>query len=115
LYKIDCIIKEKKAEAIWKNTAKNKLANKNLIAQKLLYQYCKFADIFSKAVSDILLLYWKYNLKIKLEKDYKLGFSLLYQYSTEELRTCKQYLIENLNKGFIRQSQLLFAVSILFA
>jgi Reverse transcriptase (RNA-dependent DNA polymerase) len=54
-------------------------------------------------------------LKIELEKDPNLRFSPLYQYSAEELRTCKQYLVDNLSKGFIAPSQSPFAAPILFA
>jgi len=38
----------------------------------------------------------------------------LYQYSTEELKACKQYLVDNLSKGFIGQSKAPFAAPILF-
>ncbi len=72
--------------------------------------------MFLKAASDELLLYYPYNLKIKLEegKTSDLKFSLLYQYTSKKLQTMKQYLIENLSKGFIKQSQYLFATLILF-
>src|SRR2546423_12353145 len=63
----------------------------------------------------MLVLYYKYNLKIELEGEPNLGFSLLCQYTLEELRACKQYLVENLSKGFIDSSQSLFAAPILFA
>jgi len=40
-------------------------------------------------------------LKIKLEKDTNLGFSLLRYYTLKELKAYKQYLVDNLHKGFI--------------
>ena len=53
---------------------------------------------------DTLVLYYPYNLKIELEKDQDLGFSPLQHYTLEELWTMKQYLVENLYKGFIEDS-----------
>ncbi len=41
-------------------------------------------------------------------------FSLLYQQGTKELKATKQYLIENLEKGFIENSNSPFVSSILF-
>jgi hypothetical protein len=43
-----------------------------------------------------------------------LGYSLLYNQSIDELRTTKQYLVDNLGKGFIVPSQALYASPILF-
>src|SRR5438876_2073627 len=114
LYEIDRIIKEKEAEAIQADSAREEFDNEKLINQKLPHQYHDLRDIFSKAASDILPLHHKYNLKIKLERDHNLGFSPLHQYSAEELRACKQYLVENLSKGFIDSSQSPFAAPILF-
>jgi hypothetical protein len=70
---------------------------------------------FSKEASDTLALHRSYDLRIELEKDSNLGFSPLRHHSVEELKTCKQYLVENLNKGFIAPSQCPFASPILFA
>ena len=72
-------------------------------------------DVFSKATSDTLPPHCKYDLKIELERDHNLGFSPLHQYSAEELWACKQYIVENLSKGFIDSSQAPFAAPILFA
>jgi hypothetical protein len=52
----------------------------------------------------MLPLYYNYNLKIELEKDTNLGFSPLRHYTLEELKACKQYIVDNLYKGFINQS-----------
>ena len=115
LYEIDRVIEEKEAEAIQAESAQEELTNEELIDQKLPHQYHDLRDVFSKAASDTLPPHRKYDLKIELERDHELKFSPLYQYSAEELRTCKQYLIENLNKGFIDASQAPFAAPILFA
>ena len=115
LYEIDQIIKEKEAEAIQADSAREEFDNEKLINQKLPCQYHNLRDVFSKAASDSLPPHCKYDLKIELERDHNLGFSPLYQYTAEELRTCKQYLVENLSKGFIDASQAPFAAPILFA
>ena len=115
LYEIDRIIEEKEAETIREQATQDELTNKELITQKLPPCAHDLADIFSKAASDVLPPHRKYDLKIELEKGHNLGISPLYQYSAEELRTCKQYLIDNLDKGFIAPSQSPFAAPILFA
>ena len=103
LYKIDQIIEEREMEAIWKDATQDELTNEELIDQKLPSQYSNFKDVFSKAALDVLLLHQEYNLGINLENGTKhsLGFSLLYYYSTKELKAYKQYFIENISKGFI--------------
>ena len=115
LYKIDRLIEQKEIEEIQKESVQEELTNEELITQKLPSQYNDFRDVFSKAASDMLAPHWKYDLKIELEGKHDLGFSPLHQYSAEELRACKKYLIENLNKGFISPSQAPFAAPILFA
>ena len=115
LYEIDRLIEQKEIEEIQKESIQEELTNEELITQKLPSQYNDFRDVFSKAASDMLAPHWKYNLKIELKGKHDLGFSLLHQYSAEELRACKKYLIENLNKGFISSSQAPFAAPILFA
>jgi Reverse transcriptase (RNA-dependent DNA polymerase) len=64
--------------------------------------------------SDQLPPHRLYNHKIQLEADHNLGFHLLYKQTAEELLATKQYLLENLGKGFIKHSQALFASPILF-
>ena len=76
-------------EAIQRDLAQQELTNKELIDQKLLLQYQDLRDVFSKATLDILALHWEYNLKIKLEKDTNLGFSLLHHYTLKELKVYK--------------------------
>ena len=69
LYKINQIIKDKEALAYNQLSGESKLIDKELVEQKLLYQYQEFKDVFSKAVSNILLSYQPYNYKIKIELD----------------------------------------------
>jgi hypothetical protein len=56
LYKVDCVIEEKLTEQAE--------TDNQLIKQKLSAQYYSFKDVFSKAKSDQLSLYQKYNHKI---------------------------------------------------
>jgi hypothetical protein len=55
-----------------------------------------------------------YNYKIKLKGNNTLKYSLLYKITTAELKTVKEYLINNLDKGFIKASQALYIASVLF-
>ena len=68
----------------------------------------------SKAESDKLPPHWSYNYQILLEDDNNLSYSPLYKMSTEELEIVKQYLINNLYKGFIKLSQAPYASPVLF-
>jgi hypothetical protein len=52
--------------------------------------------------------------KIKLMSENTLGHSPLYWQTIEELLAIKEYLLENLDKGFIIPSLALFASPILF-
>ena len=78
--------------------------------------YTKYADVFSKAASDILPPHRIYDHKIQLEKEVEgnLGYSPLYKMTTAELEATKKYLLENLDKGFIAPSQAPFAAPVLF-
>ena len=109
------MIKQKELKASQEELGQQELSNKELVEKLLFKEYSDLKDVFLKAALDILALHQKYNLKIKLEKDTDLGFSPLCHLSLEELQTCKQYLVNNLNKGFIEPSQALFAALILFA
>jgi hypothetical protein len=116
LYEIDRMIEEKEIEAIRDDLAQQELTNEELIEQKLPQQLRCFKDFFSKSASDVLAPHRSYDLKIELEKDATdLGFSPLRHHTLEELQACKQYLVDNLSKGFIGESQAPFAAPILFA
>ena len=53
-------------------------------------------------------------LNIKLTRDNNIGHSPLYRQTTEELLAVKQYLLDNLDKGFIVPSNSPFASPVLF-
>jgi hypothetical protein len=107
LYKIDRLIEEK--------TSLLEETPEQLVERRLPVYYSDYKDVFSKAVSDQLVPYRLYNYKIELERENNLGFSLLYNYNLEELQTIKKYITDNLQKGFIVPSSILFTVPILFA
>jgi hypothetical protein len=71
-------------------------------------------DNFSKAASDTLPPRRPYDHKIELEADHNLGHGPLYSQTTEELVVMKQYLLDNLDKGFIVPSQAPYSSPVLF-
>jgi hypothetical protein len=73
-----------------------------------------YADVFSKAASDRLPPHRSYDHRIQLESENTLGYSPLWHQSTDELKAIKQYLLENLDKGFIEASQAPYASPTLF-
>ena len=82
---------------------------------KALVVYPNYLDIFLKAVLDTLPPHWLYNHKIVLKKpEHNLGFSPLYKITTKELQIVKQYLLNNLAKGFIKHSQAPYTALVLF-
>jgi hypothetical protein len=79
-------------------------------------KYKDYAHVFSKAESNILPPHRLYDHKIQLEADgaSSLCYSPLYKISAKELETVKEYLTDNLAKGFIEPSQVPFAAPVLF-
>ena len=75
--------------------------NPELVARRLPAEYQDLTDVFSQTDSDELPLHRTIDHKIVLEQENLLGFSPLYQMSLAELQTVKQYLLDNLSKGFI--------------
>jgi hypothetical protein len=111
LYELDCIINKKKAT--YSNIVSIVLIKEDLSRFPTTYTW--FIDIFSKLVLDQFLLYRSYDYKIVLESNKKeLTYSPLYKISAKELEATKQYLLENLDKGFIEASQVPFAAPVLF-
>jgi len=87
LYEIDQIIKDKEALACNQLSGESKLTDKELVEQKLPYQYQEFKDVFSKAVSNILPPHWPYDYKIEIkpDKENTLSYSPLRQQFTDKL------------------------------
>lgn len=69
-------------------------------------------NVFSKRASNVLSPHRPIDHKIELDRDRsasELKYSPLYKMSLEELQVAKQYIEENLDKGFIEPSQAPFA------
>ncbi len=113
LYEIDRIIEEKETLA----QEEDELTDEELVERKLPHQYREFKDVFSKAASDMLPPHRPYDHKIEIEPDKEnvLGYTPLREQSIAELQATKQYIVDNLAKGFIEPSQAPFASPILFA
>ena len=134
LYKIDCILEERYQESEEYQAKKQEEAAQRRAVQLVLghainaieededledwekvpKEYSEFKDTFSKAASDKLPPHRPYDHKITLERENDLGYSPLYKMTTAELEATKQYLLENLYKGFIKLSQVPHAILVLF-
>jgi hypothetical protein len=75
--------------------------------------YC--LDFFLKKQSDTLPPHRSINHKIKLTDGNTLGFSHLNKHSLEELTAIRDYLTDNLAKGFVVSSKAPFSSPVLFA
>jgi hypothetical protein len=106
LYEIDYLLEKERADE----------ADDLQVQETLPEAYRDLADVFSKAASDALPPRRPYDHKIQLTDSNTddLSYSPLRHQSTDELRAVKQYLVENLHKGFIEASQAPFAAPILF-
>jgi hypothetical protein len=85
------------------------------IKDQLPERYHQFADVFSKIQSDELPQRKEYDHRIELEREVELGYCPLYRMTAEELEAAKEYILENLDKGFIVPSNAPFASPILMA
>lgn len=82
---------------------------------KMPKEYAKYAPLASKIRSNELPPRRKYDHKIELTGDINnLRLSPLYKMSTEELEVVKQYLQDNLDKGFIEPSTAAWAAPVMF-
>lgn len=71
--------------------------------------------MFSKKASDKLPEPQLYDQKIELEKPNDLSYHPLYKMSLEELEAAREYIMDNLHKGFIEPSKAPFASPIIMA
>ncbi len=90
---------------------------RRLITEKLPLYLADYADVCSKTNSDVLPPSRSYDHKIKFKDPSKpfQNISPLYQMSMEHLQLLKEYLQENLQKGFISRSQSPYASPVLYA
>ena len=95
------------------------MAEQELIRQRLPQQYKEYSDVFSKAASDEMPPHRPNDYRIHLEDgtnpEQIIGHSPLYKQSREELEAAREYVIDNLSKGFIGPSAAPYASPILMA
>jgi hypothetical protein len=82
--------------------------------ERLPKEYHEFMDVFSKQEADKLPPHRPYDHKIQLKEGVEPPFGPLYDMSREELQVLREYLEENLGKGFIRASKSPAASPVLF-
>lgn len=67
-------------------------------------EYETFEDVFNKVAAEVLPAHRKFDCDIPLQDGAKVPFGKIYDLSQEESTTLKEYIDENLAKGFIRRS-----------
>lgn len=77
-------------------------------------EYHEFLPLFSEAAAAQLPPHRKYDHKIPLKEGFEPPFGALYSMSRQELEAVKEWLEENLSKGFIRHSESPAGAPILF-
>jgi hypothetical protein len=82
--------------------------------EKLPKEYHEFLDVFSKKEADKLPPHRPYDHKIQLKEGVKPPFGPMYDMSRGELLVLREYLEENLGKGFIRASRSPAASPVIF-
>ena len=80
----------------------------------VLKPYHNLEDVFSEEKANELLVSSPYNYEIKLEEDCWPPYSSIYPLSTPKLQVLREYLHNNLVKGFIQHSTLSTSTLILF-
>ncbi|ODM16893.1 hypothetical protein SI65_07858 [Aspergillus cristatus] len=115
LSEIDHIIEERRAEDCQREDSHEQ----ELVQQLLSKQYQGYADVFSKAASDELPPRRANDYQIELDEgksaESAVGYSPLYKQTAEELEAARNYIVDNLSKGFIGPSAAPFASPILMA
>lgn len=115
LSEIDRILEEKRVE----ERREEDHQEQELVEQLLPKPYQDYADVFSKAASDELPPHRTNDYRIELEEgktaESEVGYSPLYKQTAEELEAARDYIVDNLNKGFIGPSAAPFASPILMA
>ncbi|SLM36861.1 Reverse transcriptase domain [Lasallia pustulata] len=82
---------------------------------KVPREFHDFLDVFDRRAAEVLPPNQTYDYKIKIDSDGPLPKSRLYPMSQFKLEKTKEYLEENLQKGFITPSNAPYASPILFA
>ena len=77
-------------------------------------QYKSYQDVFEKKNADILPQHWPYDCTIDIEDGAQVPSGPIYNMSQDEFAILKEYIDENLAKGFIRHSKSPAGAPILF-
>jgi hypothetical protein len=100
--------------AIHVNPANNKNPQSEPTPVKLFEKYKDFVDVFEKINADQLPAHSPYDCPIDLEEGHSPPFGPIYGLSEPELQALRDYLTENLVKGFIQHSKSPVGAPILF-
>ena len=88
--------------------------SKEKAIQSIPRKYAAFADVFSKEKADILPQHRKYDCSIDIKDGKQPPFGPIYNLTQPELKALREYIDENLAKGFIRNSRSPAGAPILF-
>ncbi len=100
--------------AIHVNPTNNKNPQSEPKPIKLPEKYKDFVDVFEKNKVDQLLEHRPYDCPIDLEEGHSPPFSPIYGLSELKFQALRDYLIENLTKGFVQHSKSPACAPILF-
>ncbi len=100
--------------AIHVNPTNNKNSQSKPKPVKLPEKYKDFADVFEKNKADQLPEHRPYDCSIDLEEGHSPPFGPIYGLSKPELQALRDYLTENLAKGFVQHSKSPTGAPILF-
>ncbi|CEL11248.1 hypothetical protein ASPCAL14351 [Aspergillus calidoustus] len=118
LYEINKILEERRAaeaSILVSQVGEPEPSEEEIIKRTLLKEYHDLWDVFSKRESDQMPPSRPNDYRIELEGDNNIGYGPLYRMSTEELEAARQYILDNLDKGFIEACNSPFASPILMA
>ena len=93
---------------------KEPLTEDEKIKELVPKDYHEFLPLFKKAVAEVLPPHRSYDHKIPLKEGFTPPFGPLYSLSKPELQALRQWIDENLSKGFIRASSSPAGAPILF-
>jgi hypothetical protein len=100
--------------AIHVNPSNNKNPQSEPTPVKLPEKYKDFVDVFEKINADQLPAHSPYDCLIDLEEGHSPLFGPIYGLSEPELQALRDYLTENLAKGFVQHSKSPTGAPILF-
>ena len=105
---------EARAEEISLSSVETAIQNLGDIRKQLPPEYQEFLDVFNRFKVDQLPSHRPYDYKIEFISDSKPPQSRVYRISPYKLQKIKEYLMDNLFKGFITPSKAPYSLSVLF-